>query len=276
MIMNTNCQKSDLRQKTVSIVRDASALMKNRNFWIKNKGNTGNDVTAMDVAVQEYLKEHLLAAFPGSVFMGEEEESVWDEKRISETKWLWIVDPIDGTSNFIRNLQSSAISVGLLHHGTPWMGVVYNPYLDEMFEAEKGCGAFLNDQPIHVSDRDFSHGHFCTAASLYNKSLAKPCFSIMEEVYGQCDDFRRFGTAAIELSSLAAGRTELYFEMRLFPWDYTASVVLIQEAGGYVGTLPSLPEMTYHKAIPIIAANTEENFRKLNEIINRHIPKLPY
>lgn len=269
--MSANCGKSDLRKETVSIVKNASALMKNRDFWVKNKGNTGNDVTAMDVAVQEYLKEHLLSAFPDSIFMGEEEEFDWNEKRVQETEWLWIVDPIDGTSNFIRNLQASAISVGLLHNGIPWLGVVYNPYLDEMYEAEKGCGAFLNDQPIHVSDRDFSHGHFCTAASLYDKSLAKPCFSIMEEVYGLCDDFRRFGTAAIELSSLAAGRTELYFEIRLFPWDYAASTVLIREAGGYVGTLPSLPGLTFHKPIPIIAANTKENFQKLNRIISRHI-----
>ena len=274
--MNTNCKKSILREKTVSIVKEASNLMKNRNFWVKNKGNTGNDVTAMDVAVQEYLKEHLLTAFPDSVFMGEEEEFSWNEKRVQETEWLWIVDPIDGTSNFIRDLHASAISVGLLHKGSPWLGVVYNPYLNEMFEAEKGCGAFLNDQPIRVSDRDFSHSHFCTAASLYNKALAKPCFSIMEEVYGQCDDFRRFGTAAIELSSLAAGRTELYFEMRLFPWDYAASILLIQEAGGYVGTLPSLPSLVYDRPIPIIAANTEDNFHKLNEIISRHIPQLPY
>lgn len=274
--MTSNCKKSILREKTVSIVRDSSALMKRRDFWVKNKGDKGNDVTAMDVAVQEYLKKHLLEILPGSVFMGEEDEFIWDEKRVNATEWLWIVDPIDGTSNFIRNLQASAISVGLLHNGIPWLGVVYNPYLDEMHEAEKDCGAFLNGQPIHVSDRDFSHGHFCTAASLYDKSLAKPCFSIMEEVYGQCDDFRRFGTAAIEMSSLAAGRTELYFEMRLFPWDYTASVVLIQEAGGYVGTLPSLSGIVYHRPIPIIAANTEESFQRLCKIIDRHIPELPY
>lgn len=263
-------------EKVISIVKEASVLMKKRDFWVKNKGTMGNDVTAMDVAVQEYLKEHLLAALPDSVFMGEEDETVWNEERVTGTEWLWIVDPIDGTSNFIRDLHASAISVGLLRKGTPWMGVVYNPYLDEMFYAVKGQGAFLNGHAIHVSDRDFAHSHLCTAASLYKKSLAKPCFDIMQEIYPQCDDFRRFGTAVIELTSLAAGRTELYFEMRLYPWDFAASAVIIREAGGYVGTISALPGLIWHRPIPVIAANTEENFLKLAEIVNRHVPVLPY
>lgn len=263
-------------EKVISIVREASALMQRRSFEVKNKGELGNDVTSIDVAVQNFLKEHLLKALPGSVFMGEEDDEIWNEERVNSTEWLWIVDPVDGTSNFIRDLHSSAISAGLLHRGTPWLGVVCNPYLDEIFHASKGNGAFLNGRPIHVSDRDFAHSHICTAASLYKKSLAKPCFDILQEVYPQCDDFRRFGTAVIELTSLAAGRTELYFEMRLFPWDFAASTVIIQEAGGYVGTIDDLPGLVWHRPIPVIAANTEENFRKLSEIVNRHVPQLPY
>ena len=263
-------------QAVLPIIKEASSLMKKRDFWIENKGNVGNDVTAMDVAVQEFLIKTLAEAFPESTFMGEEDETVWSSERVAETKWLWIIDPIDGTSNFIRDLKASAISVGLLHYGNPYLGVVYNPYIDELYYAQKGKGAFLNDTPIHVSGRDFAHSHFCTAASLYNKSLAAPCFSIMQEVYMQCDDFRRFGTASIEMTDLAAGKVELYFEMRLFPWDYAASAVIIEEAGGFVGTCSYLDGLCYHKPIPILAANTRENYEKLAAIVNKHVPKALY
>ena len=170
--------------QVINIVKEASKLMKEE-ITIEQKGNDSNFVTSADVNVQYYLEERLPKLIPGSEFLGEEEE-----KDSITGEYVWVVDPIDGTSNFIRGLGASGISVGLVKNGKPYLGVIYDPYKDEMFYAEHGKGAFLNGKPIHVSDRDFKHATICTAASLYNKDLAKPCFEIIQKIYYQADDFR--------------------------------------------------------------------------------------
>ena len=256
-------------EQVIELVRKASKLMTD-DIIIEQKGNDSNYVTSADVNVQHYLEEHLPQLLPGSTFLGEEED-----EQVVESEYIWVVDPIDGTSNFIRGLGASAISVGLVKDGKPYLGVIYEPYKNEMYYAERGKGAFLNGKPIHVSDRDFKHATMCSAASLYNKDLAKPCFNIIEKVYYESDDFRRFGAAAIELAYLAAGRIELYFEIRLFPWDMAAGQVIIEEAGGVV-------EYLHEEGLPldrpagIIAANSKENFEKLKEIVYGEIPEKLY
>ena len=249
------------------IVREASELMKPENIKVEQKGNDSNYVTTADVNVENFLKEHLLALLPGSSFVGEE-----SDEASADTEYIWVVDPIDGTSNFIRNLGLSAISVGLLKDRKPYIGVVYQPYRNEMYTAKVGEGAFLNGERIHVSDRDFRHSHLCSAMSLYN---APPCFRIIERVYAESDDLRRLGTAAVEMVYLAAGRVELYFEIRLFPWDVAAAIPIITEAGGYV-ELMFEDELPLNRPIPVIAANTKENFERLKEIVYEEIPERVY
>ena len=256
--------------KIIEIVRDASQIMKATSFEIKQKGNDSNMVTSADIQVQEYLIEHLLPLIPGSNMIGEEDATI-----ISENEYTWIIDPIDGTSNFIRDLGLSVISVGLFKESKPYIGVIYFPYRDEMFWAEKGKGAFLNGQPIHVSDRDFAHSHLCSAMSLYDKSLSKYCFNIIEKVYADSDDLRRLGSAALEFAQLAAGRVELYFEIRLFPWDVAAAAAIIQEAGGFIEFLFH-DTMPFHSPFGVIAANTKENFEKLRSIVYEELPCQPY
>jgi len=256
--------------KIIQIVKDASQLMNVDYLNIEQKGNASNYVTSADINVQNYLIEKLLPLLPGSSVIGEE-----DANTFAANEYTWVIDPIDGTSNFIRGLGLSAISVGLLKNAKPYIGVIYFPYRNEMFWAQKGKGAFLNGSPIHVSDRDFAHSHLCSAMSLYDKSLAKPCFNIIEQIYADADDLRRLGSAALELAFLAAGRVELYFEIRIFPWDAAAAATIISEAGGYV-------EFLFHDNLPldgpfgIIAANTKENFHKLRQIVYEELPASPY
>jgi len=257
-------------EQLLQIVKDAAVYMQRRNFDIEQKGNSSNFATSADLAVEQFLRQKLCALLPGSAMLGEENGSE-DLSR----KYLWVVDPIDGTSNFIRDLGLSVISVALLENGVPELGAVYHPYRDEMYYAQRGKGAFCNGRPIRVSDRDFAHGHLCSAMSLYEKKYAPPCFEIIRRVYDQCDDLRRLGAAALELSCLAAGKVELYFEIRLFPWDVAAAALLIQEAGGYV-------EFMFHKQLPlttpfgVIAANSKESFEKLRKIVYTHIPEKLY
>ena len=190
------------------------------------------------------------------------------------SEYTWVIDPIDGTSNFIRDLGLSVISVGLLKNGKPYIGVIYFPYRDEMYYAECDKGAFLNGTPIHVSDRDFSRSHLCSAMSLYDKRFAKSCFNIIENIYMESDDLRRLGSAALELAYLAAGKVELYFEIRIFAWDVAAAAAIIKEAGGYI-------EFLFHDKLPIpgplgvIAANSKENFEKLRTIVYTELPEQP-
>lgn len=256
--------------KVIEIVRESSHLLMDRNFSVQSKGSASNNVTSVDLSVQKFLRTHLGTLMDNCGFIGEE-----SEEKDYEKPYLWIVDPIDGTANFIRNIGFSGISVGLIKDGTPVLGVVYNPYRDEMFYAEKGKGAFLNGERIKVSDNNLEHSIFCTAMSLYNKSLAKPCLNIIEEVYKECEDIRRMGSAALELVSLACGRVELYFEIRVFPWDFAASEVIISEAGGYVGTI-EFDKTVFHRPIPLICANTKENYEYLKQVVLNEIPKIPY
>lgn len=257
-------------EQVITLVREASKLMKTEDVAIEQKGNDSNFVTSADVAVQRFLTENLVKLYPGSSILGEEGAGEFDAKAP-----LWIIDPIDGTSNFIRGIGLSAISVALYERGEGKLGVVYNPYRDEMFSAEAGKGAFLNGKPIHVSDRDFRHSHLCSAMSLYDKQYAKPCFHIIEKVYSQSDDLRRLGTAALELAYLAAGRVELYFEIRVCSWDVAAAMLLIREAGGEV-RLYGRDDLKLDGPFPIYAANSKENMKQLESIILEELPVAPY
>lgn len=256
--------------KVIEIVRDGSRLFKDKDFKIHSKGTASNNVTSVDLSMQAFLKERLMSLLDNCGFIGEESED--NDYRNS---YLWIVDPIDGTANFIRDIGFSAISVALVKDNIPLLGVVYNPYRDEMFYAEKGKGSYLNGKPIKVSERDLEHSIFCTAMSLYNKDFAKPCFNIIEKVYGECEDIRRIGSAALELVYLACGRVDLYFEIRVFPWDFAAAEVIIREAGGYVGTI-GYEKTVFDRPIPLICANTKQNYEYLKQVVSNEIPMIPY
>lgn len=255
--------------QTIDIVKEASFLMKNRYTNVEEKGSASNCVTDADINVQNFLSEKLLSLLPGSSVVGEENDE------FSSSEYTWVIDPIDGTSNFIRDLGLSVISVGLLKEGKPYMGVIYFPYRDEMYYAQQGKGAFVNGEPIHVSDRDYAHSHLCSAMSLYDKKYAKPCFNIIEKIYMESDDLRRLGSAALELAYLAAGKVELYFEIRVFAWDVAAAAAIIREAGGYI-------EFLFHDKLPVpgplgvIAANSKENFEKIKEIVYNELTEQPY
>ena len=248
-------------EQITEIVKEASKIMMKRDFEMSIKGNESNYVTSADIAVQEYLKSQLASLLPEAAFVGEEQDAV-----AVDAEYVWIVDPIDGTSNFTRDLKMSAISVALYRDLQPYIGVVYQPYYDEMFSAKKGEGAYLNGKPIKVSGRDFAHSHLCSAMSLYDKSLADPCFRIIERVYKEADDLRRLGTAAYELCLVACGRVELYFEIRLSCWDYAAAAVIIEEAGGHVDLMFN-DRINLIKPMTVIAAGRKDSFEHLCDIV---------
>ena len=254
----------------VPIVREAARLMTRSGFDVMEKGSEVNLVTSSDLAVQEFLVGRLSGLVPGAGFLCEEN----DLADISH-EYVWIIDPIDGTANYARGIGDCCISVALSHLGELVEGVVYIPWRDELCSARKGSGAFLNGRRLKVSDRPMSACLFGTAMSAYRKEFAKVCSDIIFDVYMRSNDVRRFGSAAVELCMLAAGQLDLYFEMRLQPWDYAAASLILSEAGGVSCGFDGGP-LSLDKASLVLAANSEENLADILSTVRKYLPKLPY
>ncbi len=217
---------------------------------IDEKDGQANFVTVYDKQIERILKKGLLEIIPDAVFIGEE----GDQAHFSDKGKFYIVDPIDGTTNFIKNYKVSSISVGLIENGEGKYGVVYDPYKDEMFTAEAGKGAFCNNEPIHVSSQPLERGIVLFGTSPYYAELSRRSFDMAYEYFTKALDIRRSGSAALDLCSIAAGRAELYFELSLFPWDFAAGALIVKEAGGTVTTVDG-GEMTYDKSCSCLAVN---------------------
>lgn len=260
---------SGLCLQVQTALRQAAEYM-NEAFTTEEKGSASNIVTSADLAVQAHLEKALCALLPGSAVFGEEGSS-----QSAAGEYLWVVDPIDGTANFSRGIPECAISVGLLHKNKAVLGAVYNPGRDRMFSGVRGAGAWCNGVPIHASQRPFREGLLCTAMSLYKKEYAPQCMAVIGEAYEKCNDIRRFGSCALELCYLACGECDLYFEFRVFPWDYAGASLILEEAGGIIRGLNG-QALTYDRATPVVAANTKDNFETLDSIVQKHIPQIPY
>ena len=228
----------------IAIVRQAGDMIRNVHDIEKDtKEKTGASdlVTKYDVAVQAFLKKELLALAPDADFFGEE-----GEHDALTKPWVFVVDPIDGTTNFVRNMLYSNIAVALVHEGCVEYGVVYNPFTNEMFAARRGGGATMNGRPIHVSDRDMSHAITMCGSTIYDRSYTDRSFAIMRQLYDMGLDFRRFGSAEIDLCYVASGRVDVFFECRLSPWDYAAGSLILTEAGGSITRLDGTLVDPYH------------------------------
>ena len=250
------------------IVVEAARLMPADDFSISQKGGVSNIVTSSDIAVQDFLCQRLSVLLPGSGFICEEEDT-----HDTRHDYLWIIDPIDGTANYSRGIRECAICVGLWHRQAMEMSAVYLPRTDELFTAERGHGAFLlhplsgqPSQQIRVSRRPFSDAIMCTALALYHKEYARICSDIILETFLQCNDIRRFGSAASEICYLALGRCELFFEYLLSPWDFAAASLILEEAGGVLCNLEGQP-LDFTAPSGILAANSEESLLRLAAIV---------
>ena len=239
-------------QSLQNIVRKAGDIILNAEaFRVEQKEGHANFVTSVDEEVQRFLIQELQNLLPGSCIIGEEQEN--EALTAAPT---WVIDPLDGTTNFIHNYRFSAISVALLENGEPVIGIVYQPYTQELFRAEKGKGAYLNDQPIHVSNTPINHALVGFGTSPYNVELAEKSMKAALYFLQNAADVRRCGSAALDLAYVAAGRQDIYFELILRPWDYAAGSLLVQEAGGCFA-MPTLEKADYGQSAAVLAANHE-------------------
>ncbi len=224
------------------------------------KDGHANFVTKYDRLVEEQLYEGLMKILPGSAFFGEEEA----EHVYPENEYVWIVDPIDGTSNFIKNWIHSCISIALVKNRKREAGIVYNPYTKEMFTARAGKGAFLNKKPVRVSDAPLKNGLVLFGTAPYYEGLPELAFARAKEFMGRCIDVRRVGSAALDLCYVACGRAELYFEPLLQPWDIAAGSLIVEEAGGTVTLWDGTP-FDFTKPCNCLAQGTAHEIKSLSE-----------
>lgn len=194
----------------------------------ENKSSSRDVVTQYDRRVQELLMERLQEAVPQAGFFCEESS----QQSVQGVQQLFIIDPIDGTMNFVHHLNHSCISVAYMEGGELKAAAVYNPYVDEMFSAVKGEGAYLNGRRIYTDPSPLNEGLVCVGTSPYSSELTDRSFQLMKKAFMASLDLRRQGSAALDLCSVAAGRAVAYFELRVSFWDYAAGALIVHEAGG--------------------------------------------
>ena len=206
----------------------AELMLRARDILAERKSGRRDVVTEYDRRVQALLMKLLKKAVPDAHFFCEE----MAERDRLDAEHLFIIDPIDGTMNFVHGFHHSCISVAYAERGEVLTGAVYNPYADEMFAAVRGGGAFLNGSAIHVTDAGLRESVVCFGTSPYDASLAGRTFALAKTLFDASLDLRREGSAALDLCTVAAGRAGLYFELQTSLWDYAAGALIVREAGG--------------------------------------------
>ena len=221
-------EKMALAKQIEEIAKKAGRFISDHKIsQVTIKGNVSNIVTDMDIRCQQLIIGECLKCIPESVVLAEEE----NRQQIGEG-FTWIIDPIDGTTNYLYDYHHSCISVALYHQRKGVIGVVYNPYLDECFVGVEGVGSTCNGKEIHVSNNSFRESLIMVGTAPYNKELVDKTFEIMKKIFLQTRDIRRSGSAALDLCYLACGRIDGFFEPVLQPWDYGAAGIIVRNAGG--------------------------------------------
>ncbi len=204
------------------------------NLQVSKKG-PADFVSAADLRAERILREELARARPDYGFLMEESGASAGH---GESERRWIVDPLDGTTNFLHGLPHFAISIALEERGELLAGVIYDPIKDEMFAAEKGIGAYLNDRRIRVSSRSRLNEALIATGTPFKGHGDAPVFlAEIDAVMVETAGVRRWGTASLDLAYVAAGRLDGYWERELSPWDIAAGIVVVREAGGFVSQI---------------------------------------
>ncbi|CCX66109.1 inositol-1-monophosphatase [Firmicutes bacterium CAG:791] len=214
------------------LLRNAGKLFQDRTLagQTREKG-VADYVTAVDYEVQQYIRTQLEEQYPRIQFLSEEKSN--DD--VDRSGLVWVLDPVDGTTNLIHDYQASVISLALMDKGESVLGMIYDPYMNELFLAEKGKGSFCNGRRIHVSRAaSMEECLIAIGTSPYYKELAEKNFDLFKRLFMDCQDVRRSGSAARDLAYVACGRLDGYLEQRLKIWDFAAGMLLVREAGGCV------------------------------------------
>ena len=227
---NLNVMMKTARKVGRALLKDFTEV---EQLQVSAKG-PGDFVSRADKRAEETIRNELMAARPSYGFLGEEGTVIEGE----DPTRRWIVDPLDGTTNFLHGLPHWAVSIGLEHKGQIVAGVIYDPVKDDMFYAEKGEGAWLNESRLRVSARHkMIESIFATGLPFGGRADLPETLKDLARLLPACAGVRRFGSAALDLAYVAAGRYDGFWERRLNAWDMAAGLVIVREAGGFVEPL---------------------------------------
>ena len=239
-------QYQEILSLAVTLARDVGARMRETTaspeaFSITHKGRV-DLVTEVDLWSERHITDGVRRVYPLHIVIGEEtylELEKTEKKTLSEIGakgFCWIVDPVDGTTNFSNKLPHSVVSIGILHEGIRAIGVVYDPFRDEMFTAVKGQGAFLNDKPISVTKKEIVGDAVVATGFPYDRDIEWPKYlALSKHLMTHCRALRVFGAAALDQAWVACGRLDAFCEYGLKPWDIAAGSLIVEEAGGRSG-----------------------------------------
>lgn len=217
------------------IVREAGAALKCAHLnaaEIHEKEGPANFCTDYDLRIQRFIMTQLSEAVPGCNFYGEEDME--GNHGTATSPYTFYIDPIDGTTNFMFDYHHSCVSVGVAYAGQLVAGYVYNPYVDELYHAVRGEGAWLNDRKLLLQDKSIREGIVAFGCARYNDSDTDLLFDVTRQMFLRSLSIRNGGSAALDLCRIASGSNVAYYELKLQPYDYAAASVIIEEAGGHI------------------------------------------
>lgn len=245
-----------IRNTGLSLFRERTGITTPQN----SEKSANQLVTEFDLRTERLLIEQLQQILPEAGFITEESQI----EQNSGKPYVWIIDPIDGTTNFIHGLPVYSISVALMHLGELQMGFIYELNRDEMFAAEKGKGAFLNGQPIRVSETTtLSQSLIATGFPYYDYQRIDPYLESLKSLMRITRGVRRLGSAAVDLAYVAAGRFDGFYEYSLSPWDVAAGILIVQEAGGTVQAFSPNKNPLFDKEIMASCPGIYKEFQQL-------------
>jgi len=255
---------SAFRQAAVEIAREAGAFLKERlhaDHRIDFKGEI-NLVTEADRLSEEIITSRIQDLFPDHDMMAEESTNI---TRGSE--YRWIIDPLDGATNYAHGYPLFCVSIALQRVGEVILGVIYDPMLEELFVAERGEGAFLQEREMHASTTErLAEGLVATGFPYDVRENCRDALAYFNEMIPKAQAIRRQGSAALDLAYVAAGRFDGFWELRLQPWDTAAGWLMVEEAGGVVTDLSGKP---YCLESPSIAASNGWIHEQLIEVLDQ-------
>jgi myo-inositol-1(or 4)-monophosphatase len=250
----------DLQHKTIEAVKTASLIIKQEAGKIKNKDietkSLNSLVTYVDKETELELVRLLKNILPQASFLTE--EATIEQ---SAGEWQWIIDPLDGTTNFIHQMPVYAVSVALAYNNEVQLGVVYEPNRDECFYAAKNRGAFLNGKSIKVSETaKLNDSLAATGFPCYDYTLMQNYLNFLKYLMQNTRGIRRLGAASIDLCYTACGIFDVFFEYSLSPWDVAAGSLIVQEAGGIVTDFKGGNNFLFGKSIVASNSNIQQSF----------------
>lgn len=246
---------AELKELALQCARSAGELSLKRMkepFTVEYKTSASDLVTAVDKEVEKHVIHMILERFPDHGILGEESTFKGDYHQ-SDT--LWVIDPIDGTTNFVHQQINFSVSIAVYHKGEGLIGAVYDPSRDELFYAVKGEGAYLNERPLRLERVvTLEEALLCTSVFWNKRAEQMGIDQIVKKLAGKVRGMRLLGSAALEMSYVAAGRLDGYVSMSLNAWDFGAGRIIVEEAGGKVTTMMGAP-LPFDQKSSVMACN---------------------